>query len=150
MSGTRAAAAKARLLGADGLLQALPGLEDVTVAYSLPRDVPREIVYGGPVAGEVSLATMRAGGRIKRQEDLAMALVIRVNDPGRDTTEATDVRAVEIGTAIEEYIAGNPTLDDLPDLKLAAVQAVELDGWVDDDGATTILALQVGLKSYLL
>jgi hypothetical protein len=151
-STTNAAAARAALLGEAGLLQSLPGLDGVTVAYSLPREVPRELVYGGQVAGAARLAAMKGGaaGRIKREEDLSLQVHVRVHEPGRTTTEATDTRAVQIAAVIEEYIAGNPTLDSLPGLRLAAVEAVELDpGAVDDDGATSLLTLQIGLKSYL-
>jgi hypothetical protein len=149
---TNAAAARAALLGENSLLRTLPGLAEVAVAYSLPGAVPRELVYGGQAAGAVTLAAMKggAGGRIKREENLSLQIHIRVNMPGQTTTEASDARAVEIGAAIEEYIAGNPTLDDMPGMLLAAVEAIELDpGGVDDEGATSELTLQIALKSYL-
>lgn len=149
---TNAAAARAALLGENGLLQALPSLAGVTVAYSPPSVTPRELVYGGQVAGPVGLAAMKggAGGRIKREENLSLQIHIRVYEPGQQSTEGTDARAVQIGAAVEEYIAGNPTLDDLPGLKLAAVEAIDLDpGALDDDGATSLLTLQIALKSYL-
>lgn len=149
MSGTVAAAAKAQLLGTSGVLSGLAGMSGVTVSYSLPRDVPREIVYGGQVSGPVSLAAMQGGARIKRQEDLTLHLHIRVYKPGQSTTEASDTRAAAISTVIEEYIAANPTLGGVADLKKAAAEAVELDGFVDDDGATSTLTLTVGLMSYL-
>lgn len=150
MSGTVAAAAKARLLGTGGLLTTLPGLSGVEVAYSMPREIPREVVFGGTFAGPVSLSAMRGGGRIKREGNVSLQIHIRVSEPGNNTTEATDARAAEIGTAIEEYIAANPTLDALTDLKLAAVESIDGDGWVDEDGATSVLTLQINLKSYLL
>jgi hypothetical protein len=149
---TNAAAARAALLGEAGQLQALPGLADVKVAYSLPREIPRELVYGGQVIGPVGLAAMKGGaaGRIKREENLSLQIHVRVHTPGQTTTEAADARAVEIGAAVEEYIAGNPTLDNVPGLLLAAVEAIELDpGGVDDEGATAELTLQIALKSYL-
>lgn len=149
MSGTVAAAAKAQLLGTSGVLAGLAGMSGVTVSYTMPRDVPREVVYGGQVSGPVSLAAMAGGARIKRQEDLTLHLHIRVYKLGQATTEASDTRAAAISTVIEEYIAANPTLGGVTDLKKASVEAVELDGFVDDDGAGSTLTLTVGLLSYL-
>ncbi|HEY0645514.1 MAG TPA: hypothetical protein VGD39_19010 [Nocardioides sp.] len=144
-----AASAKARLVGQDGVLRTLPGLADVTVEYDMPATVPREVVYGGDFAGAVALAAFKgsAPSRILRQGDIALQLHVRVSAPGQTTREATDTRAAEIATVIEEYVAGNPTLDDLSGLKLAEVQAVESGGWIDDDGATSTLTIQIGLKS---
>lgn len=145
-----AAAAKAALVGTDNVLAALPALAGVTVSYGLPRDVPREVVYGGALAGSVTLAAMRGSGRIKREENLSLQLHIRVRMPGQATAEAGDVRAVEIADAIAEYIAANPTLGGVADLLLASVEQVDMEsGAVDDDGVTSLLTLQVALKSYL-
>jgi hypothetical protein len=142
------ASVKAALLGAtDGILA--PLLTPVTVAYSLPRDIPRELVYGGNVVGPVTLAAMAGGARVKRQEDLILQLHVRVWQPGQETTEETDARAVEIGDVIALYIAANTTLGGVSDLKLAQVSGVDLDGWTDDDGAGSTLTLAVGLMSYL-
>lgn len=142
-----AAAAKAALLGTSGVLA--PLLTGVTVAYSAPRDIPREVVYGGQVVGPVALAAMAGGVRVKRSEDLTLQLHVRVYQPGATTTETTDARAVAIGDVIATYIAGNTTLGGVTDLKLAQVSGVDLDGWVDDDGAGSTLTLAVGLMSYL-
>lgn len=143
------ASAKALLLGESGVLAAqLPG---VKVSYSDPsRDEPREAVYGGSVAGPVRLAAFAgAGGRVRRTEELTLQLHVRVYIPGKKTCEASDARAVAIGDVICNYIAANWTLGDLPDLKKATVDAVDLDGWLDDTGAGSTLTISVGLLSYL-
>lgn len=143
-----AASAKAYLVGADGVLVDL--LDPVKVAYSMPRDVPREMVYGGTVIGTTLLAAFRGGTRMKRTEELTCLLHVRVYQPGHSRSpEQTEARAVEIGTVIAKYIAENPTLGDLPDLKSATVAGVELDSWADDDGAGTTLDLGIALMSYL-
>lgn len=150
MSGTVAAAAKAALLGTTNVLSALPGLAGVTIAYSAPtRDVPREVIYGGNLSGPVTLSAMRGGTRMKRQEDLSLRLHIRVYEPGNATTQATDARATAICTVVEEYIAANTTLGDVTGLLAATVESVSLDGWLDDDGATSVLDLSIALKTYL-
>lgn len=143
-----AASAKARLVGASGVLDAL--LPGVTVTYSPPRDLDREHVYGGfTVAGAVELKAMASGVRVKRSEDLTFQLYVRVWEPGAATTETTDARAVEIADVITVYIAANSTLGDLAELKLAQTSGIQLEGWVDDDGAGTTLTIAVALMSYL-
>jgi len=143
---TVAAAAKQALLGTGNPLEALTG---VPVSYSPPRDMPREVVYGGQVVGPVELLAMAGGGRVKRREDLTLLLVVRVYEPGRDTNEITDARAVEIGEVICNYIAGDKTLGGVTDLKLAQVTGMDLDGWLEDDGACSTLTISVGLMSTL-
>lgn len=145
MSGTNAAAAKAALIA---LLDALPALDGVQVAYSYPgRNVERECIYGGKVAGSVQLAAM-AGTRVSREEDLVLNLHIEVDKQGEATTEDSDERACALGVVVEELVAGNPTLG-VTGLKVASVVGVELDGGVDDECATSVLTYQIGLKSYL-
>lgn len=142
-----AAAAKAFLVGKDGVLvDLLPGVQ---VTYSAPRDINRDLVYGGSVAGPVELKAMAGGGRVKRSEELALLLIVRTWKPGQSTSETAEARAVEIGDVIADYIAANWKLGDLPTLLKAVVTAVDLDGWVDDDGAGAVLTIAVGLTSYL-
>jgi hypothetical protein len=143
---TVVASAKAALLGASSVLE--PLLPGVTVSYSPPRDLLRECVYGGQVSGPVELKAMAAGGRVKRSEELALRLYVRVWKPGGQTTETVEARAAEIGDVIALYIAANWTLG-LPELKSAAVTALDLDSWTDDDGAGAVLTMTVGLMSYL-
>jgi hypothetical protein len=142
-----AQSAKAFLVGASGVLADL--VKPVKVAYTPPRDVPRELVYGGTVIGTTALAAMAGGGRVKRTEELTLQLFVRVYQPGAQTPEKAEARALEIAQPISDYIAANWTLGDLPELKSAAVAGVELDGWVDDDGAGAVLELGIALTSYL-
>lgn len=150
MSGTVAASAKARLVGANNVLSGLPGLAGVEVAYTMPRNVPRELIYGGKVSGQVELAAMRGStGRVKRQENLNLTLHIRVHDKGQPTTETVEARVAEIAIVVENWIAANSTLGDLPNLKLATVESVEIDSGIEDDSATAELTLTIGLVSFL-
>jgi hypothetical protein len=149
LSGTIAAAAKAALLGRNGVLAGLSGLEGVAVGYDMLRDAPREMVFGGDAEGSVQLSAFKGGGRLKREENLSLVVEIRVHDKGQETTEDTDVRAIEISTVIEEYIAANPKLGDLPNLLKATVDGVKLSSWLDDDGATSSVVLTIGLHSFL-
>lgn len=149
MSGTVAAAAKARLVGTSNVLSGLSGLETVTVAYDMPRDPPREVIYGGKVEGPVQLVGMRGGSRVKREENLTLQLHIRVYKPGERTTETAETRVAALSTIVEDYIAANYTLGDLADLKLASVASVDLDGFLEDDGATALMTITVALKSFL-
>lgn len=150
MSGTVAAAAKARLVGVDNILTGLPGLAGVIVAYGMPRDVGRELIYGGKVSGPVELAAMRgSNGRIRREEDLAFHLFIRVYEKGQQTAETAEARVTALSEVVEDWIAANPNLAGLPNLILAKVQNVELDSWLEDDGATAEMTLIIGFMSFL-
>ena len=151
MAGTRIPAVKAALIGKAGALREVPGLNKVLVAYSYPADPGRECVYGDNSAtGPVSLAAMKpAGGRLRREEDTTFGLVVMVTEPGHDNTEVVEARAAEIGTAIEEYIAANPTCGDLADVKVVDVVSIELDSGVDDESATAVLTYQIHVKSSL-
>lgn len=141
------ASAKARLVGASGVLA--PLLPNVQVVYSAPGDIKRDLVYGGGVTGPVELAAMAGGARVKRQEDLILQLHIRTWRPGQKTTETAEARAAEIADVIALYIAANWTLGDVADLKKAFVSNLDLDGWSDDDGSGAVLTMTVGLMSYL-
>jgi hypothetical protein len=142
-----AQSAKAYLVGTSGVLADL--VKPVIVAYSPPRDVPKELVYGGTVLGTTALAAMAGGARVKRSEELTLQLFVRVYQPGQKTSEKPEARAIEIAQPISDYIAANWTLGDLPELKSATVAGVELDGWIDDDGAGAVLELGIALTSYL-
>lgn len=157
MSGSIAAAAKAKLVGTSNVLTAvlagLTGDDAVKVAYDDPRDKPRRCVYTGNVAGPVELAAMKGGtsGRVRRQEELTLHLYIRVYEPGHATTETTDADVVAISALIEDYIAANPTFDgNVANLKGAYVTGWGIDSSCGDDGsATSVVTLAVGLKSFL-
>lgn len=141
------ASAKAYLVGKNGVLADLMP-DGVKVEYAPPKDIPRELVYGGQVTGLVEVAAFAGGARIKRKETLTLALHVRVAKPNT-TAEATDARAAEIGDVIINYLAANWTLGDLPELKSAVVSGVDLDNWTDDDGAGSTLTITVNLTTML-
>lgn len=152
MSGTIAAAAKARLVGTSNVLSGLSGMTGVIVAYNMPRDVPEEVIYGGKISGPVELAAMKggSGGRVKRKEDLTLRLHIRVCKKGEATTEDAETRAAALSTIVEDYIAENYTLGDLANLKLARVESVDMDSWLTDDGGSySEITLSIALMSFL-
>jgi hypothetical protein len=145
---TVVASAKAALVGESGVLAVLMPA-GVKVSYSPPRDIKRDIVYAGRVAGPVALKAMAAGARVKRSENLNLLLHVRVWTPGQKTTETVEARAAAISDVIALYLAANWTIGDLANLKSATVDAVDLDSWTDDDGAGAVLTMTVGLMSYL-
>jgi hypothetical protein len=151
MAGTTAAAVKAKLVGANGVLRGLTGMESVAVAYTPPlRDIPRELVYAGGIGGPVEPVAMKAGTRVKRLERPQVTLYVRVHKKGQKDCEAGDARAVEIATVIENYLAANYTLGGLANLKAALVDDIRLDqGFIEDDGATSMLAISVACQSFL-
>lgn len=143
MAGTNAHAAKQRLID---LLDASTSLVGVQVAYSPPREIERECIFAGKVSGPVELAAMRGGARLMRTERLTLRLYVEVAAPGDDVA-AAEARAVELGAVVEELVAGNPTLNDLADLKLAQVAGVELDSGVDDESAYARLVYEIEFVS---
>jgi hypothetical protein len=148
MAGTNAAAAKAALIDAIG---ALTGLGDLQVSYSYPgRTTDRDLVYGGRITGPIALSTMRGSGRIKRIEDPVLQLHIEVARPGEDTAAVTEARACAIGTAIENYLAASPTLEDaVTGLLLVAPTGFDMESAIDDESSITVLTYQILLKSHL-
>lgn len=146
---TVAVAVKSYLVGTSGVLA--PLLTGVKVGYSPDRDNPREEVYGGSITGPVELAGFQpAGGRMRRKEELTLLLHIRVYKPGQKNTEASDLRAAEIGGVIGAYIAANPRLGGIDGLMKAYVSGIDLsEGWTDDDGAGSTLTVAIGLTTFL-
>jgi hypothetical protein len=148
MAGTNAAAAKAALIAKVGTLT---GLGDLQVSYSYPgRTTDRDLVYGGRITGPIALSTMRGSGRLKRIEDPVLNLHIEVARPGEGTSEVTEARACEIGTAIENYLAANPTLQDaVTGLLLVTPQGFDMESSIDDESSYTVLTYRILLKSHL-
>ena len=151
MSGTNAAAIKSKLVGTGNVLSGLTGMADsgVIVAYDMPRDIPREVVFGGDIAGPVELEAFRqdSSSRVTRDEQLTFQLYVQVRSLGQSTTEVSDTRACAISTLIENYIALNSTLGGLTGLLVARVQDVRLTGSLDDEGATSQVILTIGCQT---
>ena len=140
-----AAAAKAVLVGESSVLA--PLLPGVTVSYALPRDIPRQLVYGGSMVGPVELKAMAGGGRVKRSEDIALNLHVRVYLPN-GSAEVVEARAAEICDVITDYIAANWTLG-IDEMKSARVVAVDMgEPWIDDDGVGSTQTITVSFMTY--
>jgi len=141
-----AAAAKAALVGESSVLAPLMPA-GVKVHYSLPRDIMRSFVYGGAMVGPVELKAMAAGGRVKRSEDIALNLHVRVYLPN-GTTEDAEARAAAICDVITDYIAANWTLG-IDGLKAARVISVDMgEPWTDDDGVGSSPTVVVSFMTY--
>ena len=114
------------------------------------RNVQRECVYSGKVAGPHTDLAFRAGGRRPRLEDLTLDLHVQVHTPGATTADVA-ARALVIGAIVENTIADNITLGGtVPGLLAATVVGFEQDsGAMDDDAAMSLITYQVALKSQL-
>lgn len=147
MAGTNAVVFKKALFDA---LAAAPALEGVQVSYHFPGNDPeRELIHGGAVEGTQNYPIIRGGGgRFPRDEELSVKLHIVVTQPGSDPYEV-EFRATELGTVVEELLAGDPDLTGLTGIIYSGISNVFLDSDVDDDGAIGILTYDVLVKSRL-
>ncbi|HEV2778547.1 MAG TPA: hypothetical protein VGX25_04030 [Actinophytocola sp.] len=148
MAGTNAVAAKKALI--DGLAAA-PDLVNagVQVAYSYPgHDAERELIHGGRVEGTHDYPVSGSGPRFKRDEQLTIKLHIVVTKPGA-TVYDVEARCAEIGTVVEELIAGDPDLVNVPRLQWTGISAVDLDSSEEDEHAIGVLTYDVFAKSRL-
>jgi hypothetical protein len=130
------------------LLADLPGLDGVQVAYAFTADIDPDCVYGGDISGPVSAVAFRGGQRLPRLEDALLRLHVRVDRDGQ-AIEETEARAAEIGAAVTDYLAANPTLSDFPGLKQIGVGDFDMSSAADDDGSITTLAYQLAVRSIL-
>lgn len=154
MAGTNAVKFKrALIVGLGTRMAGIPSVAAVQVAYKYPgRTVEREVVHGGRVEGDQRFPVMNGGAvRIKRHEVLTVKLHIVVHAPG-DEAEEAEVRAVEIGTVVEELLAADPifALTDLGGQMIqAAITALDLDSDEDDDAAIAVLTYDIECESRL-
>jgi hypothetical protein len=149
-SSTNLVAAKKAILSA---LTTLPGLEDVNVAYSYSgkdHGSNRELIYfGDRCEGSMSAAAMAGGARYTRQENLPVQLHCVVVHYGEETTETVESRAVEIGAVVEEYLAGNWKLNDMPGLLKASITTLVLESDINDEAAAAVLTYTIQLESHV-
>lgn len=148
MAGSNIYNAKVALLAA---IDALPALDGVTVGWSYSGKAhgsTREYIYLGSASGPVTAGAMAAGGRYLREESPVLQLHVLVEKLGQETTQTAEARAIELGTAVEEYLAANWTLG-VAGLLAARVVDEELDSAVDDDGAQAIYTLGIQLTSHV-
>jgi hypothetical protein len=134
------------------IIATLPGLLGIVGDYSYVgkrHDGEREYLYlGSRASGSVAVAAMAGGGRFARAEELSFSLALAVRTPGEETVEAVEARAVELGTAVEEFLAGNWTAG-IPGLMKLTITAVELESGIDDDGADTTLTYTLQANSQI-
>lgn len=154
MAGTNAVAVKRALVEA---LRAAPEIEafddpGVQVEYAYPGEIDRHAIYLGRVTFTHSLMAFKSATapRIARDERGTVRLYIRAYVPG-DRGEQAEERAVEIGTIVEQLLAGNPRQDDsgVPGLLLERVVSGELLSTADDDAGIAMLIYQVEFRSQL-
>lgn len=149
MSTTQALAAKAALI--DYLKAAAdPVLQGVQISYGYPaRDLEREVLYGG--AGRYTRAMEGMGGGmggLAYRVTVTVDLHIQVRVPG-GTIEQAEARVMEIGSYVEDFLATNERLSELPGLLYAGATSGELGYALDDDAVTSALQLSVEFSSYM-
>lgn len=155
MAGTNAAAAKSTLIAAINASSDSAfgtGATRVPAKYSFSGKVAtanREHIYGANVEGSADHLAFKGSGNVPRREDLELSLVIEVTKPGEEFTETAEVRAVEIGAAVENLIAADPDLSGVTGLDVVKVVGLSLDSWADDDAAHAKLTYQIRLESSL-
>lgn len=144
MSGTRGQAIKAAILAA---LADAPGLEGVTVAYSAPtRDLPRECLYGGQIEMQQHISAGRTpDGHTTRDEEGVLEVHIRVEKLG-GTEQETEIRATELGTALEEFLSLNTPVMAAGNLD-ASVEGYVLVSASDEDGATSLMTYRIATET---
>lgn len=145
-TGTNIVAVKRHLIGV------LPGRLGIIGDYShvgQHEAADREYLYlGEKASGPMTASTLGGDGRFVRNEQLQFTLTIQVRKLGEQTTEAVEARAVELGTLIEEYLAGNwDAAGDIANLVDLAISEFELQSSNDDDGTSAQLTYTIQLES---
>lgn len=145
MPGSNAVAAKAAIVAR---LQAAPALTGVQVAYAWPgKRVERECIFGTKIRWDDEyLAFAKAAGRMPRLETATITFVVFVVDSSHDF-EAADRRAVELGTVLEELVAGDPRLSDTT--LATAISSGDLEALEDDGAAVAQLTYEISVRSEL-
>lgn len=131
------------------LIEALreAGLDGVDIGYSWTKAMGRECIYGGAMSVEQEISSGRdADGNATRNETATINLHVRVSTPG-GTAEEAEFRTVEIGAALEAYLAAHmPTV---PGLLTVDIGGYDLASSFDDDGAFASATYPVRAESYL-
>ena len=118
-------------------------LTTIPVLYSLPRDIPRQLVYGGRIDMDQRISAGRtSAGDTTRDEDGTIAVHIRTR--GTDA-EAAEVAALSYGAYLEAYLAGTgPVVSGLTN---AEVDNYELVSGPDDEGFSALLTYRIGIRA---
>ena len=125
-------------------LDARTGLDGVSVTYAQPGDaLPHEAIYLDRVTG-VHDVRVTTGGRVPRDEQYTIALVIHVFLATGGPQEAED-RAFELLAEVENELANTPRLG-LSIIDWAEARAYELDTTRYTDGA--LARIKLGIECF--
>lgn len=131
-----------------------PGLPlaGVLVSYDYPgKRLELENIYGARLRIDHSLSTFASaavgGGRQPRTEIATLTFVVLVKNAASDQY-AADARAAELGTVLEELLAGNPLLDGR--VQVATVESGDLEPLRDDDGVWAQFTYNLTVQSELI
>jgi len=123
----------------------------VKVSYADPgeRALKENLWFGRIYDNEHEPVALKVGRR-RREENFTAEVFVEVMGT-RLTPERTEVRAMELGTALEEYLADNPKLDGtIEGLLFAVVSGMELSTTETSEGPQTRLNIEVDVKARLL
>lgn len=128
-------------------LREAPGMGDVSVGYSWSAKMGRECIYGGSISVTQKVSSGRDDeGNATRDETAIIDIHVRVGNIGEDN-EAAETRAVEIGAALEAYLAVHTP--SVPGLLAIEVGGYALASSFDDQGAFALALYPVRADSYL-
>jgi hypothetical protein len=121
----------------------------VLITYGDPGETARtEMVYiGAAVDNAHDPVALRSGPR-KRDEDYTVSIMVEVSSKG--TPEATEARAVALGTLIETAIAADPKLNNTANVLWAVVSGMSLDTSEAATAPRTRLTIDVSVKARLV
>ncbi|MDF2968364.1 MAG: hypothetical protein K0Q93_2142 [Nocardioidaceae bacterium] len=149
MSGTNLVAIKRAVFERLAAAQQLADM-GAEVAYAFnPRSQPRIYVYLGAGTFEQEYITLRGGGnRVPREEVAFISAYVEVWEPGSNMLDL-DQQAVEMGTVLEEILAADANLDDLPGVVYGGVSGGDLVQEHTDSGAGVTLEYRLRFVSRL-
>lgn len=106
-------------------------MTDVLVTYGWnPEATDREQVFTMRARGNTPPASLRSG-RTHRNEDASFVVVVHVELVGGNNEDADD-RALELGAAVEEWVADHRTNHGVD-----GVHWIQVDGWELTGGSKT-------------
>lgn len=153
MAGTAAVMAKKALFDALAAKSAVgQPLDGVQVAYSFPgKTLQRECIYFGRTRIDQTFSTFASpsvgGGRQPRTEIATQTIVVLAKNISSDQY-AADLRAVEIGTVMEDLLAADPTAGGA--VQVRTVESGDLEQMFDDNGVWSQLNYSVTVRSELV
>lgn len=148
MAGSVMAAVKAALVTQ---LAALPSLAGVQVTYADPGEVARkENIWFGRVRDNDHEPVALKAGRRRREENFTLDCMVEVGGT-RLSPQASEERAIALGTAIEEHLADYPKLQDAVDgVAFCVISGMELFTDQTTNGPRTVLTINIDVKARLL